>query len=170
MITEKDKEYMQIALTEAKKALEKGNYPVGAVITIDDEFIAKGSNSLHSGKNWASHAESTLIINNSNLIKEKINNGSKVKLYTTLEPCLMCLGTAILHRITKIIYACPDPHGGATGIKPENLTEWYVQKWPVIEKNVFKEEAYELMTTFMKNKNTDTWNKILKLFENMNEK
>lgn len=163
-----DEKYMRLAIEEAKIALESGNYPVGAVLVIGGEVIAKKRNNLNSNEDWASHAEAVLIRENSKLIKSKIKNDkSEVVIYTTLEPCLMCLGTSVLHRLSKIVYACPDPHGGATNINPNNLTEWYVRKWPIIKGGVCQEEAYGLLMNFMKKQNTETWDKIITLFEGM---
>ena len=123
---------------------------------------------MFSSEDWASHAEAVLIRENSKEIKLKVkNNNSHVALYTTLEPCLMCLGTAVVHRFSKIVYACPDPHGGTTHIDPTNLQEWYIRRWPEIKKGLFKEEAYDLMEQFMKKQNNEVWNRILKLFEDM---
>ena len=166
-----DNEFMISALEEAKNALNNGNYPIGALLVIDNKIAAKKINSLHSDSNWASHAELSIIKENSNLIRKKIKkNNSKVELYTTLEPCLMCLGASVLHRISRIIFSCPDPQGGATHINPKNLTAWYVRKWPIIEGGLLREKSYNLITKFMKMQNTDGWKNHLKLFEDMKRK
>lgn len=162
---------MKLALKEAEKSLSKGDFPVGAVLVIDGKLRDKKRNTLHNDKDWTSHAESLIIKENSKIIRKKIkNNNSKIELYTTLEPCLMCLGTVVLNRISKIIYACQDPHGGATHLNPKNLTDWYERKWPEIRGELFREESYELLIEFMKKKNDETWNKILKLYEGMHRK
>ncbi|MBT3297368.1 nucleoside deaminase [archaeon] len=166
-----DHKYMRLAIEEAKISLQNGDYPVGAVLVINDKITGKKRNCLHSKEDWASHAESMLIRENSKLIKSYIKNDlSDVILYTTLEPCLMCLGTSVLHRISKIVYACPDPHGGATKINPKELTDWYVRKWPEIKGGLYKEEVYDLMIDFMKKQNTKVWDKIRVLYEDMNSK
>jgi tRNA(adenine34) deaminase len=162
-----DKIIMRLALEEAKIALNKGDYPVGAVLVIDREVVAKKRNRLHNDKDWVSHAELLLITENSKLIREKIKSGSKVELFTTLEPCLMCLGASVSNRISRIVFSCPDPHGGSTHLNPKQLTDWYARKWPKIEGGLLHKESYGLMIQFMKSKNTETWNRILKLFEAM---
>ena len=169
--TTQDKKFMKLSLKEAEKSLNNKDFPVGAVLVIDGKLVDKKRNTLHNDKDWTSHAESLIIKENSKIIRDKIkNNNSKVELYTTLEPCLMCLGTAVLNRISKIVYACPDPHGGATHLNPKNLTKWYERKWPEIKCGLFKEKSYELLVNFMKEKNDETWNKILKLYEEMHVK
>jgi len=170
-ITDIDREYMKMALKEARKALSRGDYPIGAVLLIDGKYVGIMGNSLHTGKDWISHAEADLLRKYSKIIKKNVKkNKSEIVLYTTLEPCLMCLGTCILNRISRIVYSCPDPHGGATRINPKELTEWYVRKWPQIEGGLYKEESYELMIEFMDMKNDDVWNKIKILFVKMHEK
>lgn len=162
---------MNLALNEAEIALNNGDFPVGAVLVIDGRLISKRRNTLYCDTNWASHAELSIINENSKIIKQSVkNNNSKVVLYTTLEPCLMCLGAAVLHRVARIVFACPDPHGGATLLNPNNLTEWYIRKWPKIQGGLCREQAYILFIQFMKQKNTPSWNKILKLFEDMYNK
>lgn len=163
----KDHEFMHIALKEAKKALDNGDYPIGAVLVINEELVATHKNSVYSEENWISHAETNIIRDNSSRIKKAIKNDkAKVELYTTLEPCLMCLGSAILHRISRIIYACPDPHGGAKSLDVSKLSDWYNKKWPTIEGNLLKDESYNMLINFMKGK--ENWQSILKLFLEMN--
>jgi tRNA(adenine34) deaminase len=167
-LTKKDKICMKVALKEAERALKIGDYPVGAVLVINDKIVAKKRNALFTETDWASHAELSIIKENSKLIKKHVKEkNSKVELFTTLEPCLMCLGASVLHRIDRIVYACPDPHGGATHIDPKNLTQWYEKKWPKIQGGLFKEEVYHIMIEFMNRKNDNTWKNIMKLYENM---
>lgn len=170
--SDKDKEFMQIALKEAKKSFERGDYPVGAVLVIDGVVVGKEGNSMGSKGDWVSHAENNLIKKCSPIIKEKylpwIGKNKKahvqIELFTTLEPCLMCLGSSILHRISRIVFASPDPHGGATKINPIILPEWYNQKWPKIQGGLLKDEALDLLIKFMKNQKEDYWKDTLKLF------
>lgn len=159
---------MRIAIDKARDILSNGDFPVAAVLTIDGVFIDCVGNSIQSGGTWASHAERMLLVKHSNQIREAVTNrNSDVVIYSTLEPCLMCLGTSVLHRVKRIVYACKDPHGGSTKIDPNSIGDWYVKRWPQIDYGLFQKESYELLTTFMKRKNTPTWNRILKLYENL---
>lgn len=112
MITEQDKAFLRNAINLAQAAKSRGNLPIGAVITLNNEVVGKGQNSIWVPEYRPNrHAEIEAI--------ESIKNAalwSKSKdmtLYTTLEPCLMCLGTILVHRIGRIIYGSRDPHGGA---------------------------------------------------------
>ena len=156
---------MQAAMAEARAALQNGDYPIGAVLVIDGEVIDRSRNSIYSEENWHGHAESNLIIKNSQLIKKKIKAGSDVQLYTTLEPCLMCLGAIVLHRIPKIIYACADPHGGSMGLNPASLAVWYKDNWPKFEQGSFKHESLTLIIEFLTDKPSDS--EVLKLFKDL---
>lgn len=69
--SEKNKVFMKIAIEEARKSLSEGDFPVGAVLVIDDELVGKDRNSIHSNKDWTSHAEIKLLLKYSSLIKNE---------------------------------------------------------------------------------------------------
>ncbi|MBI3589161.1 MAG: nucleoside deaminase [Candidatus Liptonbacteria bacterium] len=169
MINLKDRELMGLALGQAKKAERWGNYPVGAVLTFNGKVAGKNFNSIKQDSKWAAHAEAMLVIRNSKKIKSalKKNARAEIVLYTTLEPCLMCLGIAFLHRIKRIVYGCPDPRGGATRLSKSSLTEFYRDYWPEIKGGVLKKESYEMLIKFMKRQRKLQWKRNLKLFEEM---
>ncbi|NTV41004.1 MAG: nucleoside deaminase [Candidatus Moranbacteria bacterium] len=163
-----DKEFMKIALEEARQAFERGDFPVGAVLVIDGKLIDKCNNDSLSSSKWISHAETTLLNRNSALIKEKSSNGAKVELYATLEPCLMCFGVAVHHRLSRIIYACPDPNAGSTHINPSSMKEVYLNMWPKISGGLMKEKSCEMMIDFFNGGKTEKWKqRNASLFENM---
>ncbi len=135
LFSEQDNKFMSLALHEAEQAFVSGDYPVGAVLTINGDFFGKARNSIFTETQPAAHAEQNLLNSISNQLRQKIRKKGnfEICLYTTLEPCLMCLGVVILHRVTRIVVACPDPHGGATNINPKNLGCFYAEHWPNIE-------------------------------------
>jgi tRNA(adenine34) deaminase len=160
-----DEVFMKIALEEAEESYKRGYFPVGAVLVSNGKIIGQGNNSNATDKGWSSHAENVLIKRYSADIKELIKSGYSVDIYTTLEPCLMCLGTIVLNRISRVIYACPDPNGGATKLDPASLSAWYKKKWPVIERGVLKEESYQLLVNYMEK--YDRWENLLAQFQAM---
>ncbi len=107
--------WMQQAFKEAKKALIQDELPVGAVLVLGDEIIARGHNETKRSKNATRHAEIVCIERASSHLGDfRLNNAI---LYTTLEPCIMCSGALILSRVAKVVYACPDlRHGGAGSV------------------------------------------------------
>jgi len=94
--------FMDIALEEAKKALQKENVPVGAVIIKNNKIIAKAHNLKKSSKNVMDHAEIICIKKANKKIKDWRLNGCDM--YVTLEPCEMCKEVINSSRITNVYY------------------------------------------------------------------
>ncbi len=161
-----DEEFMTIALDEARKSYERNDFPVGAVLVIDGILVGKGNNTQFTRQDWYSHAESQLIGKHASEIKKASKQLKSIHLYTTLEPCLMCLGTSVMNRISRIIYACPDPFGGVCGMKPP--TDWYEKKWPSIEHGILKDKSYNYLISYMISRKD--WEDVLQKFETMGEK
>lgn len=159
---------MSEALKIAREAFDREDFPVGAILTIDDLIIGCGSNRNASQDVRSAHAETSIIIANSAELKKAQKEKKCISLYTTLEPCLMCLGTAVLHRVSRIVYACPDLHGGATFLTPDNINAsgFYQRKWPEIVRDVCLKESYELLVKYMQNR--QGWENVLASFEKMN--
>ncbi len=149
VFTKEDAKFMKIALDEAKKSLDNGDIPVGAVLIIDGKLVDKGNNALYSNKSYVHHAEMSLLMKNSSAIKKAVGEDKlNVTLYTTLEPCLMCLGACNFHNISRIVYACPDPHAGATKLDVRPIGMRYKQKWPIVESGLFQKESKEMIDKF----------------------
>jgi tRNA(adenine34) deaminase len=167
--SKQDRKYMTMALHEAEQALAAGDYPVGAVLTINGELVGQARNGIFSDTQSTSHAEMNLLRANSAQIRQLVyeGKGKEMCLYTTLEPCLMCLGTAVLHRITRIVIACPDPHGGATRANPGNLGSFYSEHWPQIESGLMKEESVKLIFQFLRTKKFLSWETMAEQFTKM---
>lgn len=164
--SDKDSEFMNIAINEAKIALDEGNFPVGACLVIDGKLVAQDRNSIKTNKDWISHAEMKLLLKYASLIKESIKNEkSEIILYTSLEPCLMCFGAGVLNRISKIIYACPDPFTGATHIHKNLLPIGYRNILPEISGGLMKENSYYLVVKCMEKADTDKWKEALALYK-----
>jgi len=109
---EKDLEYLHAAIRLAREAREAGNLPIGAVITLDGEILAQGKNSIWVPKlNPGRHAEIEAL---RAVPPDLWERASEMTLYTTLEPCLMCMGTILIHRIGRVVFGCHDSRGGAS--------------------------------------------------------
>ncbi|MEI6843205.1 MAG: nucleoside deaminase [bacterium] len=164
--SEEDNVFMKVAIDEAKISFNEGNFPVGAVLVIDGKLIGKDRNSIHSNKDWVSHAEMKILSKYSSLIKECIKDkNSVVTIYTTLEPCLMCFGASVLNRISRIVYACPDPFTGATDIDINTLHVGYKRMWPQISSELMRKDSYDLVIAYMQKQGTDKWNEALDLYK-----
>ncbi|NOQ88564.1 MAG: tRNA adenosine(34) deaminase TadA [Gammaproteobacteria bacterium] len=108
-----NEDWMQIALTLARKAEAAGEVPVGAVLIKDDQLIAEGWNQPIISHDATSHAE----IMTMRAAGKKLNNYRLIDttMYVTLEPCSMCVGAMIHARVSKVVYGAAEPRTGALG-------------------------------------------------------
>ena len=106
-----DKNFMQIALEEAAKAGAIGEIPIGAVLVINNEIIAKGHNMRETWQDATAHAEVVVIQAACKKLKRWRLTGAT--LYVTIEPCPMCAGAIIMSRIERLVYGAPDSRAGA---------------------------------------------------------
>ena len=103
-----DNYFMQIALKEAKKAQSQGEVPVGCIIVSGSgDILARGHNLTEKRFDSTAHAELIAIKRLSKKIKSWRLDGTV--LYTTLQPCLMCMGAILNSRISKLVYGADDP-------------------------------------------------------------
>lgn len=106
-----DAYFMQLALCEAKTAATAGEVPIGAVLVIDGEIIAKAHNMKEEWLDPTAHAEIIVIRKACEKLKRWRLTGAT--LYVTLEPCPMCAGAIIHSRIDRLVYGAKDPKAGA---------------------------------------------------------
>lgn len=140
--------FMKEALKEAKKAYDKLEVPVGAVIVKDGKIIARAHNIKEEKKDTTKHAEILAISKAS----KKLNSWrlTDCEMYVTLEPCSMCAGALIQSRIRKIYIGTMDEKTGACG-SVLNLLEDYTFNHKVeIETNLLQEECETLLKQFFK--------------------
>ena len=144
-----DKEYyMKQALKEAKKAFDKDEVPIGAVIVKNDKIIAKAYNIKETKNDTTKHAEIIAIQKASKKIGAWRLN--ECELYTTLEPCPMCAGAIINSRIKKIYIGTKDEKTGAAG-SVLNLFEDYKFNHKVeIEYGILEEKCSNILKEFFK--------------------
>ena len=102
MITEQDKQFMREAIRLANESVERGGGPFGAIIVKDDEIIAGKSNSVTIDNDPTAHAEVNTIREACQKLRTFDLSGCTI--YTSCEPCPMCLGAIYWARIGKIFY------------------------------------------------------------------
>ena len=112
-LTEKDVEYMQLALEEARAAASAGEVPVGAVLVRDTDgvVVARGANRTIRDCDPTAHAEIVVLREASRALGNYRLAGTT--LYVTIEPCCMCAGAIIQARVQRVVYGCDDIKGGA---------------------------------------------------------
>jgi tRNA(adenine34) deaminase len=167
LFSKKDREIMSLALKEAEKAGKEGNFPIGSALTINENLIDVGRNQLYINGDWYSHAENRLIEKYSKLIMEEKKKGSSIELYSTLEPCFMCFGVSLLHRIPKITFGCPDPYGGVASLDKNNFPVFYRDRWPEIRSGFMAKESYGLLISFFASKNTKEFREMFNTYKNL---
>lgn len=145
---EEKNKFMKQALKEAKKAYEKLEVPVGAVIVKDGKIIAKAHNLKETKTDTTKHAEILAIQKAS----KKLESWRLLdcEMYITLEPCSMCAGAIINSRIKKVYIGALDEKTGVAG-SVLNLFEDYKFNHKVeVEKGVMQEECENILKDFFK--------------------
>ncbi|MBD3427178.1 MAG: tRNA-specific adenosine deaminase [Candidatus Omnitrophica bacterium] len=105
--------YMKQALTEAYKAFDEDEVPVGCVIVYQGEIIGRAHNQIKMLKDPTAHAEMIAITQAAAHLRNERLNGCV--LYVTIEPCSMCVGALILGRFKSVVYGASDSKTGACG-------------------------------------------------------
>ncbi len=138
--------FMKEALKEAKKAYDKLEVPVGAVIVKDGKVIARAHNIKEEKKDTTKHAEILAISKAS----KKLESWRLMdcEMYVTLEPCSMCAGALINARIKKVYIGTMDQKTGACG-SVFNLLEDYTFNHKVeVETGILQEDCESLLKKF----------------------
>ena len=111
--SETDQAFMREAIGEARVAGEAGEVPVGAVVVMGGEVVARGVNRTLSDNDPSAHAEVIAIRAAAGEAGNPRLNGAT--LYVTLEPCPMCVGALVQARIDRLVFGAYDPKAGAAG-------------------------------------------------------
>ena len=143
-----DEYWMRVALKEAERAAEIGEIPVGAVVVRNGEMISKAHNRCEIDQNATSHAEALAIAEACRRLGSW--RLSECTLYVTLEPCMMCAGSAVNARIGRIVYAAKDPRAGACESLLK-LSAYSLECKPICHGGILQEEALSLLQKFFLN-------------------
>ncbi|WP_342574534.1 tRNA adenosine(34) deaminase TadA [Solibacillus sp. FSL K6-1781] len=148
MLENKDHQYMQEALKEAKKAAALGEVPIGAVIVYKDEIIARAHNLRETTQNALTHAESMAIQE----ACKKVGSWrlEETTLYVTLEPCPMCAGAILQSRIPRVVYGARDIKAGCVDSLYRLLNDARFNHECTVTEGVMAEECGQILTDFFK--------------------
>ena len=136
-------EYMQAAITEARKGLAEGGIPIGSVLVKDGKIIGRGHNQRVQKDDPMTHAETDCLRN-----AGRIGSYKGTVLYSTLMPCYMCAGTVVQFNIKKVIVGEAETFPGAVDFMKQHGIE-------VI--NLNNKECIEMMKGFIRDK-PELWN------------
>lgn len=148
MLENKDHQYMQEALEEAKKAAALGEVPIGAVIVYRDEIIARAHNLRETTQNALTHAESMAIQE----ACKKVGSWrlEETTLYVTLEPCPMCAGAILQSRIPRVVYGARDIKAGCVDSLYRLLNDARFNHECTVTEGMMAEECGQILTDFFK--------------------
>ena len=93
-------EFLSAAIEEAEQGLAEGGLPIGSVLVIDNKIVGRGHNRRVQGGSAILHAEMDCLENAGRLTASQY---AKSTLYSTLSPCDMCSGAALLYKIPRIV-------------------------------------------------------------------
>ena len=135
-----DTYFMKRALQEAEAAYEKGEVPIGAIIVINNQIIARAHNLTETLNDVTAHAEMQAITAAANFLGGKYLQDCT--LYVTIEPCQMCAGALFWSQISNIVYGARDEQRGCitldTKLHPKTK----------MKGGVLEEEASQLLKKF----------------------
>ena len=137
---------MREALVQAKKALKKGEVPIGAVVVLGDKIIGRGYNQPITTKDPTAHAEIIALKEASNRLDNYRLNEAII--YTTLEPCLMCAGALVHARINKIIFAAQDTKSGVVVNNGGLIQSEFLNHKVSFEGGILEKQASKLLKDF----------------------
>lgn len=143
-----DERYMLEAIEEAKKAGQMDEVPIGAVIVLDGEIIARAHNLRETKQSSIAHAE-VLAIDQA-CLKLGTWRLEDATLYVTLEPCPMCAGAIMLSRVKKVVYGARDPKGGCAGTFMNILQDERFNHQSEVIKGVLESECGALLSDFFR--------------------
>ena len=141
-----DDEAMRVALDEARAASAHGDVPIGAVILVEGEIVARGHNQRELRGDPTAHAE-ILAIQQAAAARESWRLADAT-LVVTLEPCPMCAGALVAARVGRLVFGAADPKAGATGSLYNLLADPRLNHEVPITAGVLGEEAGALLTAF----------------------
>jgi len=147
-VRETDETFMAMALEQARYAAELGEVPIGAVVVADGAVVARGHNRREIDVDPAGHAEFLAIRE----AAAKLGRWrlSDCTVYVTLEPCPMCAGLMHQARISRCVYAAPDPKAGALGTLYDLSNDERLNHRFEVTSGVLETDSAELLRGFFR--------------------
>ncbi|HWN71158.1 MAG TPA: tRNA adenosine(34) deaminase TadA [Haliangium sp.] len=140
-----DDSFMQAALEEARAAGAGGDVPVGAVIVLGGEIIARGHNRRQASADPTAHAEVEAL----RMASRQLGNWRiEGTMYVTQEPCPMCAGALVNARVGRLVYGCPNPKAGAVHTLYRLTADRRLNHRIEVMGGVRQEECAELLRAF----------------------
>jgi tRNA(adenine34) deaminase len=141
---------MRAALDEARRALEAGEVPIGAVVVVDGRIVAGAFNQPIRAVDPTAHAEVLALREAARTIGNYRLTDATV--YVTLEPCLMCVGALVHARVREVVYGAEEPKTGALVSTARALDIPGLNHRFAVSSGVLADECRDLIQTFFRAK------------------
>ena len=142
--------YMKIALGLAQEAGENGEIPVGAIVVVNGEIVAKACNEKEIRGDATAHAEILAL----QRAAKKLDRWrlSDATMYVTLEPCSMCAGAMVQARLGNLVFGAYDPRTGAAGSVVDLLDHPAFNHRVIVKSGVLADECGQILKEFFDTK------------------
>jgi tRNA(adenine34) deaminase len=141
-----DREYMHMAIEQARASALRGEIPIGALVVLDDKILAAAGNRTITDCDPTAHAEIVALREAAHAISNYRLTGAA--LYVTIEPCAMCAGALVQARIGRLIYGADEPKGGAIRTCMQVLDAPALNHRVSVTPGVLAEESIALLQSF----------------------
>jgi tRNA(adenine34) deaminase len=152
---EYDVKFMKLAIKEAKKAGQKAEVPVGAVLVAESgDVLSLSHNQVLTLADPTAHAEILALREAAaKVLNYRLLNST---LYVTIEPCVMCMGAIVHARVARVIFGAKDLKWGAVGSLYNFAEDRRLNHRPGIIHGICEVECRELMQEFFRSKRTSS--------------
>ena len=142
---------MRQTLALAAEALKLGEFPIAAIVVLDDKIIAQATTLERREKRYLGHAE-LVALEQADSLSLSLDHRRDARLFTNLEPCLMCLGAAMSFFLGEICYGLESPGDGAVDlvrawVRKEDDMPGY--RLPRITGGLLRKESLELFKEYV---------------------
>jgi len=141
--THTDEEFMSEALSEARRALSRGDRPIGAVLVCEGIIVARDASRAVLQHDPLRHAETEVLHKAASLLLQR---SAECTLYTTVEPCAMCLGAIAAAGVPRVVFGLEDRWAGATRLIPAH--PYFQSHIREVRGGILREESLELYRRF----------------------
>ena len=147
---ETDERMMRLALERAEGAARHDDVPIGAVVARGEAVLGAAGNERELRADPTAHAEVLAL----RQAAEALGGWRlpETAIYVTLEPCPMCAAAISLARVPRLVYAAPDPKGGAVGTVIDLYSQPVVNHRPRVEAGLRKQEAAAMLRSFFESR------------------
>jgi tRNA(adenine34) deaminase len=143
-----DERFMRLALEEARRCLDHGDVPIGAVVTRGGEVLSAAGNERELAADPTAHAEILALRAAAAAVGSWRLDGCT--LTVTLEPCAMCAGAAVLSRVDRVVFGAADPKAGFAGSLGNLVQDPRLNHTVSLTDGVLAEECGELLRAFFR--------------------